>query len=456
MTPDGKSIILLAEDDVPQRKILAGFLKKKGYLVLEAGSAEEARAASGQNQVDLLLTDLRLGGPDGIELLTSIRQNLPDVQAVVLTAYGTVDDAVRAMRAGAYDFLSKPVELARLEVLVEKALEKVSLSRENRSLSEAVKSSGAFSIVVGQSAAVQKILGLAAKVAPSRASVLLLGESGTGKEVLARSIHLASPRKNRPFVTANLAAMPETLIESELFGHEQGAFTGAVSQKKGRFELAGGGTLFLDEIGEIPPHIQVKLLNILQSGRFERVGGTKTISTDVRIIAATNRDLGKRVSEGFFREDLYYRLNVVTLTVPPLRDRREDIPFLVNHFLAKQADLSGRGAFTVDDGVLKLLGSYTFPGNVRELENWIERAVVLAEGDRLTLEDFPEQLASPLAEKAMQPTTAGDGLEEQVAVLEIALLTEALEKNNGNQSAAARDLKITERSIRYKIKKYGL
>jgi DNA-binding NtrC family response regulator len=448
--------VLLVEDDAPQRKTLKGFLERRGYTVLEADSAKTAVSLGRDAPVDLLLTDLRLGGPDGIELLSALREHSPDLQGIVLTAYGTVDDAVRAMRAGAYDFVSKPVDLARLEALIEKALEKASLSRENRGLREVVKSSGAFRGIIGVSPAIQRITELAAKVAPSRASVLILGESGTGKEVLARAIHLASPRARKPFITVNCAALPETLIESELFGHEQGAFTGAIAKKKGRFELADGGTLFLDEVGEIPLHVQVKLLNVLQSNQFERVGGQETLRSDVRIVAATNRDIGQQVADGTFREDLYYRLNVVTFTIPPLRERREDISLLAYHFLEKQADLTGTPVCRIDAEALELLETYPFPGNVRELENWIERAVVFAEGDALTKEDLPE----PLFVKNLKTNTGvplvEEGLEAQVASLEISLIQTALKNAGGNQSAAARTLKITERNIRYKMKKYGL
>ncbi len=444
--------ILLVEDDQPQRKTLSGFLRKRGYQVIEAASAGEAEQEAAKHRVDLLLTDLRLGGPDGITLLEALKGRHPDLQALVLTAFGTVEDAVRAMRAGAYDFLSKPVDLDRLEALVEKALERVRLARENRSLREVVKSSGAFAELVGQSPAMRQVKELAVKVAPSRASVLILGESGTGKEVLARAIHRGSERRGRPFSVINCAAMPESLVESELFGHQKGAFTGATADKKGRFELADGGTLFLDEIGDIPLPVQVKLLNVLQSGQFQRVGGTKTIEVDVRLITATHRDLEKAIQEGTFREDLYYRLNVVSVSMPPLRDRPGDIPLLVDHFIRKHADLSAARIESVAPEVLQNLSAWPFPGNVRELENLIERAVVLAEGSQLKLDDFPPQIG----QGAPPPSADGQGLEEQVARLEISLIKEALMRNQGNKSAAARDLGLSERAIRYKMKKYSL
>ena len=449
---DVNTTILLVEDDDPQRKTLSGFLRKRGYSVLEAASAGQAEKEAAAHPVDLLLTDLRLGGPDGITLLESLKKRHPDLQALVLTAFGTVEDAVRAMRAGAYDFLAKPVDLDRLEALVEKALERVRLARENRSLREVVKSSDAFAELVGQSEGMRQVKELAVKVAPSKASVLVLGESGTGKEVLARAIHRSSERRGKPFMVINCAAMPETLVESELFGHQKGAFTGAAADKQGRFELADGGTLFLDEIGDIPLPVQVKLLNVLQSGQFQRVGGTKTIEVDVRLITATHRDLEKRIQEGSFREDLFYRLNVVSVTMPPLRDRPGDIPLLVDHFIRKHADLSAAPIESVAPEVLEKLSAWAFPGNVRELENLIERAVVLAEGSELKPDDFPQQIG----QGAPPPAEGDEGLEEQVARLEISLIKEALTRNQGNKSAAARDLGLSERAIRYKMKKHSL
>jgi two-component system NtrC family response regulator len=446
--------ILLVEDDAPQRKTLAGFLRKQGYLVLEADGAEKAEQEARASEIDLLLTDLRLGGPDGVQLLQELKKAHPDLQALVLTAYGTAEDAVRAMKAGAYDFLSKPVDLNRLAALVEKALERVQLARENRGLREVARASGAFAELVGESPAMQQVKALAAKVAPSRASLLVVGESGTGKEVLARSIHRVSGRRDRPFITVNCAALPETLIESELFGHEKGAFSGAVAEKKGRFELANGGTLLLDEVGDIPLAVQVKLLNVLQSGSFERVGGTKTHEVDVRVIAATHRDLEKRIEQGAFRTDLYYRLNVVSIALPPLRERAEDIPLLVQSFLRKHADLSAAQVDAVEPEVVQAFMKWPFPGNVRELENWIERAVVLAESTTLTRNDFPSQLFDETA----RPVSADGqkGLDGRVAELETSLIGEALQRHGGNKSAAARELGLTERAIRYKMKKYGL
>ncbi len=459
MTEDRATAILLVEDDEPQRKMLAGFFKKRGYTVVAAASAAEAEREAGAHEIDLLLTDLRLGGTDGIELLATLKADHPDIQALVMSAFGTVADVVRAMKAGAYDFVAKPVDLDRLEALVEKALERVQLAQENRGLRQIVESSGVFAELIGESEGMRKVKQLALKVGPSRASLLILGESGTGKEILARSIHRVSPRHDRPFVAVNCAALPETLIESELFGYEQGAFTGALAGKKGRFELADTGTLFLDEVGDIPALLQVKLLNVLQSGTFERVGGTVTQKVDVRVIAATHRNLDERIAQGTFRADLYYRLNVVAIDLPPLRERAQDVAMLVDHFLAKHADLSTNAIEAIDDNVMQRLMQWPFPGNVRELENWIERAVVLAESTRLTAEDFPPQLFGQIPETVagpVDPDQDDEGLEAQVARLETALIRQALDRNLGNKSAAARDLGLTERAVRYKIKKYDL
>lgn len=446
--------LLVVEDDLGQRKMLSGFLRKAGHEVIEAGSADEAVRLARDREIDLLITDLRLGGPDGVALLEALRSERPDIQGIVVTAFGTVADAVRAMRAGAYDFVSKPVDLERLGALVEKALERVVLSRENRSLRREVEVSDAFTDWVGDGPATREVKALAARVAPSRASVLILGESGTGKEVVARAIHRLSGRRDGPFVTLNCAVLSETLIESELFGHERGAFTGAVGQKPGRFELAKGGTLFLDEVGDIPPSVQVKLLNVLQTGRFERVGGTRSLETDARVIAATHRDLAGRIASGAFRADLYYRLNVVTLHMPALRERTEDIPALVAHFLRKHADLAPAGVVGASEGALAALASHTFPGNIRELENLVERAMVLASGPTLEVDDFP--LADVAARGVPNLDRSGSGLEAQVARLEHDQITRALKRHGGNQSAAARELGLTERAVRYKMRKLGI
>jgi len=460
-----RATILLVEDDAPQRMTLAGFLRKRGYEVLEAQDAASAQALGETKQLDILVTDLRLGGPDGVSVLKAIRSRQPDVEAVVVTGYGTVEDAVRAMHAGAYDVLSKPLDLDRLEAVLEKVVERVNLARENRALRQTLTSLPPFASIVGDSEPMRRAKELAAKVAPSRASVLLLGESGTGKEVFARAIHLASPRRDRAFVAVNCAALPETLVEAELFGHERGAFTGASIARPGRFEMADGGTLFLDEIGDIPLSVQVKLLRVLQEGTIERIGSTTSRTVDVRVIAATHRDLPALIREGRFREDLYYRLNVVAISLPPLRERPSDIPALVDHFLRKHSALAGRPVMGIEPDALEALRRWRFPGNVRELENLIERAIVLADGVALSRMDFPEHIFEPEPVVSSERTEAlvkgadpgmQGSLEEQVARLETTLIQAALKKTGGNKSAAARELGLTERAIRYKIRKYGL
>ncbi|MBN2343725.1 MAG: sigma-54-dependent Fis family transcriptional regulator [Deltaproteobacteria bacterium] len=452
-----KATILLLEDSTTQREVLRGFLTKRGYDVLEAGSGNEAEELSRSTSIDLLLTDLRLGGPDGITVLQSLRKKQPALQCIVLSAYGTVDDATRAMKSGAYDFVAKPVELPRLEALIEKALEKVTLSKEVSALSSLVQHSEAFGDVIGESEKMKAILQVAVKAAASNASILILGESGTGKGVLARAIHLASHRKTHPLHTVSCAALPQTLIEAELFGHEAGAFTGATARKLGRFELAHRGSLFLDEVGEIPLPVQVKLLHVLQTRQFERIGGTETIHSDVRIMAATNQNLPAQIAAGEFREDLYYRLNVVTITLPPLRERPGDIRLLATHFVQKHSMLLGVPVKGIEDVALAYLESCPFPGNIRELENWIERAIVLTENDYLQRSDFPADghSSSPPPPATATPQPDG-GLEAQVSMLEIQLIQDALTATNFNQSAAARKLKISERAIRYKMKKYQL
>lgn len=456
--------LLLVEDDAPQRRTLAGFLRKRGYLLEEAGSAAEAMQVAVPFKPELLLTDLRLGGPDGVALLEQLRPQFPDLQALVISAYGTVDDAVRAMRAGAYDVMAKPVDLDRLVVLIDKALERGRLTQENRGLRAVAQASGPMGDAIGDSEAMRRVKDLALRVAPANSSVLLLGETGTGKEVMARAIHRSSGRRDKAFITVNCAALPDNLIESELFGYEKGAFTGASEARPGRFERADGGTLFLDEVGDIPLSAQVKLLNVLQTGRLERLGGQQEISVDVRLIAATHRDLESAVRAGAFREDLYYRINVVAIELPPLRARGGDISALAEHFLHKYADIAPHKVSGFEPAALQALSTYAFPGNVRQLENWIERAVVLAQTEHLGIEDFPPQLSSkgadakPLNSSQLEISDAPDlrGLDDQLAELEQQLLRQALDQHQGNKSAAARQLKIGERGLRYKMQKYGM
>ena len=450
--------ILYVEDEPLQRRTLAGFLRKRGYRVEEAGDAAEALSLAGSmDRLDVLITDLRLGGPDGVDLLTRLRIKHPDILGVVVTAYGEKEDAIRAMRAGAHDFLSKPLDLERLELVLERALDRVGLSRENRLLRQRITDGGAIGATIGQGAAMKAVLQTAARIAPTPATVLILGESGTGKEVLARAIHRDSPRGDKPFVTVNLAAVPDSLVESELFGHEKGAFTGADRIRKGRFELADGGTLFLDEVGDIPLPAQTRLLNVLQNRAFERVGSERTVAVDVRVIAATHQPLEELISHGRFREDLYYRLNVVSLTLPPLRERRDDLDALVRHFIKKYSDLAARPIEGVSQAAMEVLGRTRFPGNIRQLENWIERAVLLADGAFLQPEDFPATHDPGVAPSPLPGGAEARGnLDDEVAALERFRIEVALRAHDGNQSAAARDLGVSERSIRYKMRRLGI
>lgn len=442
-------LIVVVDDEEPQRRVLAGFLRKAGYEVEAVGSPDEALAVVAARTVDLVLTDLRMPGRTGVELLEAVRGLNPEIPVVVMTAYGTVASAVDAMKRGAADFLGKPVDLDELEVLVARTLERRALVSENKALREQVESRYRLAGLETSNARMQDAINMAARAAASRATILIHGESGTGKELLARAIHYASPRSRGPLVAVNIAALAETLIESELFGHERGAFTGADREHRGRFELADGGTLFLDEIGDLPRGTQVKLLRVLQEQTFERLGGTRQLKVDVRLVAATHRDLDAMVRSGDFREDLFFRLNVVAITLPPLRERREDVPLLVDHFLRRFADEGKpRG---ISREAMDLLLKHDYPGNVRELENLVHRAVVLARGDTITTADLPLHLGG------LKPETKGDtgGFAERVMAFEKSLIDEALEKAGGVQTRAAAALGMSERHLRYRLKKFA-
>jgi two-component system NtrC family response regulator len=443
--------VLVVDDEAAQRQVLAGFLRRCGYRVSEASGADAALAIVARETVDLVLSDIRMPGRSGAELLEEVRSLNPEVPVILMTAYGSIASAVGAMKRGAADYLTKPIDLDELEILVARTLERRALESENRELRRVLEGRYRLEGLETANARMAEAINTAARAAPSRATILIRGESGTGKELLARAIHYASPRRQKPFVAVNVAALPETLVESELFGHERGAFTGADRERRGRFELADGGTLLLDEIGDLPRATQVKLLRVLQERAFERLGGTRTITVDVRVIAATNRDLEAAVREGSFREDLYYRLNVVTVEVPPLRERREDIPLLVEKFVARFAAEAGRPIEGVSREALDQLVRYAYPGNVRELENIVQRAVVLARGPRITTADLPLHLGAP-------PGEAGDAgtFVERVAAFERRLIVEALDRAQGVRTRAARELGMSERHLRYKLKKYGL
>lgn len=377
--------ILIADDEPGIRRVLEAMFSKEGFNVLTAQNGKNALDLVAANRIDLLITDLIMPDMTGVELLRSVKDSQPHCAAIMITAFGTIKTAVDALKLGAYNYLTKPFELDEVRAQVKQALAHQALQEENVQLKQQLKTNYRFDNIVGSSGKMQELFKVIERAADSRATVLIRGESGSGKELVARALHYNSSRASKPFIAVSCAALPETLLESELFGHEKNAFTGAVAQKPGRFELANQGTLFLDEIAEIPPSLQVKLLRVLQEREFERIGGTKSIKVDVRLVAATNKDLEAAVAQREFREDLYYRLQVIQVFVPPLRERREDIPALAEHFIAKYNRENGRKVQSVSQEALDLLMRYPFPGNVRELENAIERAVVMAEKDATTI-----------------------------------------------------------------------
>ena len=442
--------ILIIDDEAAQREAVGGYLRKRGFAVLQAANGREGLALLQDRVIDLIITDLRMPELDGMGVLAAARAINPAIGVVMATAFGTVDGAVDAMQEGAFYYLQKPIDLDVLDQLVDRALEQRHRISENELLREQIGERVPFGGIMGCSPAIEEALNVVARAAPSRATVLLHGESGTGKELMAHAVHEASPRAGRPFVAVNCAALNKGLIESELFGHEKGAFTGADARRTGRFEQADGGTLFLDELAEIPLDVQVKLLRVLQERTIERVGSGVAIAVDVRLIGATNRDLAALVAHGAFREDLFYRLNVVAVDLPPLRQRKGDIPLLVNHFLARYAAENDKAGGEISKEALELLTRYAYPGNVRELQNIVERAVVMARGAVVTCADLPAEV-----QKAA-PTPVADTLPAQVEELEKKAIAQALERAGGVQSRAAELLGLTERNLRYKLKKYGL
>jgi two-component system NtrC family response regulator len=447
---------LIVDDEQIQREMLEGFLTKEGYGVGTAGDGAAALDQFKRAPFDLVLTDFRMPGMDGIQLLKELKRLNPEVVVVLLTAYGAVETAVRAMKEGAHDYLTKPIDLDELLLLIQRVERELGLSRENRELKEQLREKFKVDFIISASRRMEEALNLVKRAAPSTATILILGESGTGKELIARAIHYASPRADKPMVKVNCAALPENLLESELFGHEKGAFTGAVSRRIGRFEQADQGTIFLDEIGDLSPSLQSKLLRVLQEKEFERVGSSQTLRVDVRVIAATNRNLEEAIRKGTFREDLYYRINVVTLALPPLRERKEDLPPLIEHFLKKYSRENRKTVVSVSKEAKDLLMNYHYPGNIRELENILERAVVLCRGDTVTTQDLPLNLRESKVEDLMKDAAGGRSLPETLEEVERLRITQALEKSHGVQTQAAEELGISERVLRYKMKKYGV
>lgn len=449
--------ILVVDDDPESRKVIADYLELAGYEVHEAENGEEALEKMESIPFNALITELKMPGKDGVSLLKAVRER-QDVVGIVLTGFGTIETAVQAMKAGAYEYITKPPNKDELLLTVKRGLEFNRLKRENTSLKRELRRKYAYEGIVGKSEAMQKVYSLIEKVADSDSTVLILGESGTGKELVARTIHYNSPRREKPLIPINCGAIPESLLESELFGHEKGAFTGAYSTRIGRFEMANGGTLFLDEIGDMSPALQVKLLRVVQERQFERVGGAKTLKVDVRIITATNQDLDKAVAERKFREDLYYRINVIPITIPPLRERGEDIPLLINHFFDVFNKKKCKKIEGISDDAMSLLMCYPWPGNVRELENLIERLVILKREGVITVGDLPEKFA-PLEERPMVSHMVipedGIDLDTLVSEFETRLIYQALEKAGGVKSKAAQLLRMNRTTLVEKMKKKG-
>jgi len=451
--------VLIVDDEKNYPPILSAVLQEEGFETLTAGSGQDALSQLENADVDLVLTDMKMPGMDGMSLLEQIKQKDPDLPVIMMTAHGTVDKAVEAMQKGAYSYLLKPFDNKRLVIFVNKAVNMYRVVKDNRRLREDVSSRYRFDNIIGKSKAMREVFRTIEKVAPASATVLIEGENGTGKELVAKAIHFNGPRREKPFVAVNCSALAETLLESELFGHEKGAFTGAVAMRKGRFEIADTGTLFLDEIGELSQNLQVKLLRVLQERVFERVGGMRPVTVDVRIIAATNKQLKKEVEAGRFREDLYYRLNVLHIPLPPLRDRREDIRLLVDFFIRKYAEERGSEVpiSGVDHDVARMLYDYGWPGNVRELENVIERAMILCPGGNITVNDLPKhfrQQANRTLDLGEIPSSAK--LSETLVMVEKALILRALKLSDNVQTRAAELLGIGKSGLSQKIKKFNL
>jgi Nif-specific regulatory protein len=440
------------DDEAQERKRIEAFLKKKGYDAASVPSVAQAVELMQKDRFDVFLTDCNIPGVDALQTSGEARRINPDMAVIIMTAYGTIETAVKAIKAGAYDYVAKPIDLDQLVVLVERVAERRNLIRENNELREQLIERYKFDEIASTSHAMEEVLNLAGRVAGSNATVLLRGESGTGKELIAKAVHYHSPRANQPFIKVNCAALPETLLESELFGHEKGAFTGAAAKRIGRFEAADKGTIFLDEIGDIAPGVQVKLLRVLQEKEFERLGGNQTIKSDVRVIAATNRDLEKAMKEGTFREDLYYRLNVYSIYLPPLRERKTDIPLLCDHFVEKHAAGHAKDVRRIATSAIDMLMSYHWPGNVRELENCIERAVLVCEGGAIHAHHLPPTLQTA----EVSGTLARQSLKEALAAYEKDLVQDALKSARGNRAKAARLLDTTERILGYAVRKHHL
>lgn len=451
--------ILVADDERSIRELLAIVLRRDGYEVILAENGRTALNVLEQEPIDLLISDIKMPDMSGVEVLRAAKQVDQDILGIMITAFASTESAVEALRMGAYDYVSKPFDVDELKIIVRNALERRQLRQENLLLKRALQSSHQFSSIVGRSETMLAVFKLIETVAPTNSTILVTGESGTGKELVARAIHFNSLRRDRPFVAVNCGALPEQLLESELFGHMRGSFTGASANKKGLVEVADRGTIFLDELGEMSPMMQVKLLRVLQERRFRRVGGTEEVEANIRVIAATNQDLAKMVADGRFREDLYYRVNVIQVQLPPLRDRQEDIPLLAGHFLEKFREQMGKNVASISQEAVGYLERYDWPGNIRELENVIERAVALESSAAILPDSLPPQLRglpSKNGQTMTQLPDAGFDLEAHVENMERDYIAQALKRAGGKQSKAAELLGMSFRSFRYYVKKYNL
>jgi two-component system NtrC family response regulator len=448
--------ILIVDDEKNYLVVLSSFLSGEGYEPITADNAQQALDIVENTDLDLVLTDMKMPSMDGTELLKRIKGKSPDLPVVMMTAYGTVEKAVEAMQLGAFNFILKPFQNETLKQIIRNAVSTYSVLKENRRLVEALESRYRFDNIIGKSKPMLAVFDIIQKIAHTKATVLITGESGSGKELIAKAIHFNSARRNKPFVAVSCAALSETLLESELFGHERGAFTGAAAMRKGRFELADGGTLFLDEIGDVPTSVQVKLLRVLEEMTFERVGGTRTISADIRLIAATNKDLRDEVEQQRFREDLYFRLNVVHITLPPLRERSEDIPVLATYFVNKYAEETNRGEMTISSEAMRFFCHHRWPGNVRQFEHAIERAVLLSEGIEIGLDDLPKDLVGFADLEIPIDWEDLSNLPETLDGIEKRLIQKALSMSNNIQARAAKLLGVTPSNLQYRLKKHNL
>lgn len=458
------SKILVVDDEESIREFFQIMLKREGYEVFTAANGKEGLEHLKKNPVDLIISDIQMPELSGLELLSKVREIDPEMVVMMITAFGSTEIAVEAMKRGAYDYIQKPFKIDEVKIIIRQALEKRSLKLENHQLKKELGTKYAFDNIIGGASPMIKIYELVKRVANTKSSVLISGESGTGKELIARAVHYNGPLKDKPFVTVNCGAIPENLMESEMFGHKKGSFTGAIADKKGLFEVANTGTIFLDELGELPLTMQVKLLRVIQEGTFKRVGGTEDITVDVRVISATNKNLEQEVKGGRFREDLFYRMNVIQIVCPPLRDRKEDIPMLSSHFLEKFSKILGMNVKKISNEAMEILRRYQYPGNVRELENIIERTVALEPSAVILPESLPkhmletkEEVSGHIDAHAIQiDDTKGIELERLTADFERALLIKALEQTGGVKKKAAKLLNISFRSMRYRVDKYSL